>query len=290
MGTCKKNRSVTAARAERKSSRPAESSSVATQHRPKHRADACVCWMNAPSAVAVCSPKRRRESATHSAICGGIGNQIARNNGFRQFRTASWANTHTTRRPVAQCPVLCRRGASDARHADSQRLPAAARQVARQAHQRRWTGSWSTPRSMHPGSTRPRSASQSSSARRCNPTTSTTATRSSAACWPSDAASSRSPKRSSGSSPPRPRAPTPAPRLRRRRAGRRQGRMTAGYVKHRGHARDSRSERPAPVFVDFVLPEQAWEPCACDCPTNQGRREHRSRVGLPRRSAPGAPS
>ncbi len=28
----------------------------------------------------------------------------------------------------------------------------------------------------------------------------------------------------------------------------------------------------------------------CDCPTNQGRREHRSRVGLPRRSSPEAPS
>ena len=31
-------------------------------------------------------PERRRESATHSAICGGIGNEMARNDAFGMFR------------------------------------------------------------------------------------------------------------------------------------------------------------------------------------------------------------
>ena len=79
----RRDRSVTAARAQRKCRRRAQSSSVATQQRPHHRPDARVCWMNGPPAVAVCSPKGGRESATDSAICGGIGNATARNNGSR---------------------------------------------------------------------------------------------------------------------------------------------------------------------------------------------------------------
>ena len=76
---------MTAARALRKSRRGAQSPSVATQHQPRDRLDARVCWTNAPLAVAVYPSERGRESATDSAMCGGTGNQTARITGFGEF-------------------------------------------------------------------------------------------------------------------------------------------------------------------------------------------------------------
>ena len=80
-----------------------------------------------------CSPKRRRESATDSAICGGIGNEIARNNGFRHVSDSVLGeHAHdTTFRGTVPCASSKR--SFRCWHADAQRLPAAARQVARQA-------------------------------------------------------------------------------------------------------------------------------------------------------------
>jgi hypothetical protein len=79
-----RDRSVTAARAQRKCRRRAQSSSVATQHQPRDRLDPRVCWIDTPLAVAVCSPAGGRESASDSAMCGGTGNRTARTTGLRQ--------------------------------------------------------------------------------------------------------------------------------------------------------------------------------------------------------------
>jgi hypothetical protein len=146
----RRDRSVTAARAERKGRCRAEFSSVATQHRPRNRVDARVSWLNSPSAVAVCFPKRGRESATDSAICRGIGSETARISGIRPVSADPTVRrvcrlVHTSHPALSNAPA-CRTATGTARRGTSL-TPEPTTRTVRWALTRRddRAGSWAHP-------------------------------------------------------------------------------------------------------------------------------------------------